>query len=131
MKLIIAGWIAIGLALLWDRVLYFCGVNETLRVGILAPLGEEFLKWGVSFYYQLSPLFLYAFFGLGEGIYELIHSNKPLKWFLVPAGVLQHTAFGTFFLFKMPVWLSLSLAIVSHLFWNGMILRRHSWRRFK
>jgi hypothetical protein len=121
MKLFFAGWLVIGLALLWDRILFFLAVNKWLRIVLLVPLGEESLKIGVSYLYKLFPPLLFAFFGLGEGIYESIHQKKN-NLVLILAGILPHTFFSIYYLFNLPVWLSLILAVTSHSIWNYLIL---------
>jgi hypothetical protein len=49
MKLILAGWLTVGLALLWDRFLYFIATPETVRIGVLVPIGKSYLS---SFKFQ-------------------------------------------------------------------------------
>lgn len=122
MKLILAGWLTIGLALLWDRFLFFMTIDEWTRVVLLVPLGEELLKYGVSYFYQLFPPLLFASFGLGEGIYESIHQKKNIDLILILAGILPHTFFSIYYLFNIPVWLSLVLAVISHSIWNHLVL---------
>ncbi|HBE77016.1 MAG TPA: hypothetical protein DDW65_04430 [Firmicutes bacterium] len=122
MKLILAGWLTVGLALLWDRFLYWVKVKENIRVVLLIPLGEELLKYGVSYYNNLFPPFLFACFGLGEGIYESIHLKKGVSCRLILAAVLPHTFFSLFYLLKIPLWLSLGLAIIIHSIWNYLVL---------
>jgi hypothetical protein len=122
MKFILAEWLTLGLALLWDRFLYSAGVNQLTRVGFLVPIGEELLKYGVSYLSKLFPPLLYAGFGFGEGIYESLHDKKRLDLVLVLAGILPHTFFSIFFVFKIPIWLSLILAIISHAVWNWLVL---------
>jgi hypothetical protein len=122
MKLILAGWLTVGLALLWDRFLNLTGIKETTRVGILVPIGEELLKYSISYLSQLFPPFLYVIFGLGEGVFESIQYKKRFDVALIIAGILPHAFFSIFFLFKLPFRLSLILAIVCHCVWNLIVL---------
>jgi hypothetical protein len=122
MKIILAGWLTIGLALLWDKLLCFVAISERTRVVILVPLGEELLKYGISYLYKLFPPLLYAAFGFGEGIYESIHYKRNLNLILILAGILPHTFFSIFYLFDIPAWRSLILAITCHAVWNHFVL---------
>jgi hypothetical protein len=126
MKLILATSLALGLAWFWDRILCsigpMFGIHERLRVVIFVPIGEESLKYGVSYLGSLSPTILFFLFGMGEGIYESIHFKHKLDPVLILAGILPHTFFGIFYLFNMPVWIGLLLAVISHFIWNSLIL---------
>ncbi len=125
MRLILAAWFTLNLAWLWDRILYLLGptlgIHERLRVILLVPIGEEVFKYGVSYLSSLSPPVLFFLFGMGEGLYESIHLKHKLDPVLILAGILPHSFFSIFYLFNMPVWFSLLLAIVSHSTWNNLI----------
>jgi hypothetical protein len=125
MKLILASWLTLGLALLWDRFLFFIGarlqIHERTRVIILVPIGEELLKYSVSYLNNFFPPLLYAFFGLGEGMYESIHFKKRMDLVLILAGIIPHTFFSIFYLFNLPIWFGLLLAVTSHVIWNNLL----------
>lgn len=122
MKYILAGWLTVGIALLWDRFLFLAGIDEMARVGFLVPIGEELLKYFMSYLNQLFPPLLYAVFGLGEGVYESIQHKKKFDVPLVLAGILTHSFFSLFYILKLSLWFSLILAFTSHCAWNLMIL---------
>ncbi|HBF37766.1 MAG TPA: hypothetical protein DDW50_10635 [Firmicutes bacterium] len=124
MKLILAAWLTLVLAWMWDRFLFLLGpalgIHEKRRVILLVPIGEEVFKYGVSYCSGIFPPVLFAFFGIGEGIYESAHLKHHLDPVLILAGILPHTLFSIFYLFNIPVWLGLFLAIISHSIWNNL-----------
>lgn len=125
MKLILAAGLALSLAWSWDRILYFfgpmVGIHQRQRVTVLVPVGEEVFKYFVSYWSSLSPPWIFVLFGMGEGLYESIHLKHKLDPVLILAGILPHTFFGIFYLFNLPVWIRLILAIFSHLIWNSLV----------
>ncbi len=122
MKMILAGCLALWLALLWDRKLRSIGIYERVRIGILIPVGEELFKFGIAFIFNLHPTILYFIFGCGEGLYEMFHSKKKMGFLLLAAGILTHTFFGVFYLLKLSIWFSFIAALTSHLIWNNAIM---------
>jgi len=122
MKLIICAALALGIAWLLNRFWLRLGLKEQLRVGYLAPLGEELIKYVVATLFYLSLPFFYACFGLGEGIYETILIHKRLVIPLILAGVIVHLSSSVFFLLPLPLWMRLGLAIAAHLCWNNFVL---------
>ena len=122
MKYIFIGCFAIGLALMWDRLLFNSGIKLRNRICIGVPIGEEIIKFFFCRFFHLTPMVFYAFFGLGEGFYETFQLKKPFDLLLVVMGVLTHWSFSLFYLLKLPVMMSLSLAIISHMLWNRFIL---------
>lgn len=124
MRLVLAGFLAVSLALLWDRALLYIGVKEVNRVGIGVPLGEELLKYTLSLVFSIAPPLLYAAFGLGEGLYETFWRKNRFNLGLLGAGVVTHLGFGVLFLCGAPSLISLSFAIVTHIIWNSSIIKR-------
>lgn len=122
MRLFIAAILAMGTAFLWDRLLFLCRVNTVFRVALAVPVGEELIKFGSAIFFNLTPPLLYGLFGLGEGLYETMVKKRFIPR-LVWAGTLTHTAFSTFFMLGLQVWLSLLLAMFSHAIWNYVLYK--------
>ena len=122
MRYLFVGCLAIGLALLWDRLLFNLGIKFRDRVCIGVPFGEEIIKIFLCRFFHLAPMNFYAVFGFGEGLYEMIRQKKPFDLLLLGAGIFTHWSFSLFFLLRLPVIMSLSLAVISHMLWNHFII---------
>jgi hypothetical protein len=122
MIFILAGWLTLGLALLWNRLLLKLGLKTRFRVGYVVPISEELLKFITFHLWDLSPPVFYGIFGLGEGLFEVLRLKKPLDFMIVFAGFATHFIFGLFFLVPAPGWVNLLLAITGHIIWNNQIL---------
>jgi hypothetical protein len=126
MRFILAGWLAFGLAWLWAWFLRTIGLKECWRLGLAIPCGEELIKVSIAWWFQLWPPIIYLLFGFSEGLYESVIYKKRFDPALILAGIITHFAFGLFFWFKFAGWLSLFLAVIMHLSWNNLIIRKQS-----
>lgn len=123
-RLLAGSLLAMGLAWLWDRLFINSGVNQQLRIGILIPMAEEIIKFGiVDSLYLPFPLF-YFLFGLGEGIFESFGVLKRFKITVILAGCIIHTIFSLFYLTAFPRYSQLILAICAHSLWNFKVLQK-------
>lgn len=123
MRLIVAFLLALGLAWFWDRFLRIIKLNQNIRIGIGMPLGEEAIKYLVAGIFQFPPILIYILFGLGEGCLETFLLKKSFDLKLILAGGLTHFFFGLFFILPVPPFLSISLAITIHIFWNILLIK--------
>jgi hypothetical protein len=123
MRYIFIGCFAVGLALMWDRLLFSLNIKQWRRICIGVPLGEEIIKFVFCYFFNLIPMIFYAVFGLGEGFYEAMRLKKPSNpLLLLSSGVFTHWSFSLVFLLRFPVMVNLIMAIISHMLWNIYIL---------
>jgi len=91
-------------------------------LGIIIPVGEELIKIAVAMLFQLEPIFVYALFGLGEGILEAVHLKKHLRPPVILMGIGTHLVLGTFFLLKTSLAVQSALAVTAHVGWNQLVI---------
>lgn len=107
MKFLLAGWLSVVFALLWQRFLHRLNLGEQVRVGFLIPIGEEIVKYGMAMIFKTPVLAVYLVFGLGEGFYEALRSPDKSTIKLITAGVVTHFYWGRFLSSRFPpllVW---------------------------
>ncbi len=115
--------LAFSLAWLWDRGWYYLKIKAKYRIIFFVPLGEEVLKYSISFLFNFFLPLFYFLFGLMEGLFESVIINKKFDLRLILAGAIFHFLLSVFYLLPLLDLINLLLAIGTHMLWNRHILK--------
>jgi len=107
------------------KALMFIGDNA---VTYGAPVIEEISKTGIALLFGGNILFSHIIFGMVEALYDVLKNRGVLSYTAGAAGLISHAVFGLITVYAWRIFdgplMGIAAAVVIHMLWNHMIIRR-------